>query len=172
MYKLQPARLEDDSFLYEVYASTRIEELALTGWPEQEVDKFLRMQYEIQKRSYLNQYPLAAYELVILGNIRIGRMMTVETETAWLLVDAALLPVYRNQGLGGQLINDFQQKAAAAGKSVRLHVLEGSPARRLYARHGFRITGQQFPYVTMEWISDEGQCRTTANYTMGEGHSK
>ncbi|WP_157276834.1 hypothetical protein [Paenibacillus sp. Soil766] len=50
MYKLQSARPEDESFLYEVYASTRVEELALTGWLEHEVDKFLRMQYEIQQR--------------------------------------------------------------------------------------------------------------------------
>jgi len=34
---------------------------------------------------------------------------------------------------------------------VRLHVIEVSPARRLYERLGFQTVGHAPPYIAMEW---------------------
>jgi hypothetical protein len=35
---------------------------------------------------------------------------------------------------------------------VRLHVVAGNPARRLYVRLGFRPVGWTGPYEQMEWL--------------------
>ncbi|MFC5702796.1 GNAT family N-acetyltransferase [Cohnella faecalis] len=144
----------DDEFLFEIYASSRLDEFANLGWPEQELNRFLRMQYEMQKISYQARYPDACYEIVADQGRRVGRMLTANTEEAVVLVDVALLPLARGQGIGSLLIRELQRKAASANKPIRLNVLADNPARRLYARLGFRETGHQFPYIAMEWNSN------------------
>jgi ribosomal protein S18 acetylase RimI-like enzyme len=155
MLQLLPSCLEDDCFLFEVYMSTRVEEFTSLGWDEDQLASFLRMQYEMQKRSYHNQYPNSNYELVVWEGVRVGRIMFEETEQAWMLVDIALLPIYRNKGIGTQLIVRLQQNAALTNKPIRLFVLAGNPVQELYKRLGFHVTGQQSPYIAMEWMDTE-----------------
>ncbi|PYI56512.1 GNAT family N-acetyltransferase [Paenibacillus flagellatus] len=151
MLKLEPVRPEDDSFLFDVYVGTRRDEFAPLGWPEMQLTSFLRMQFDMQKRSYELQYPSADHRLVSRGTERIGRIMTAETDDAIRLVDLSLLPEHRNGGVGSALLRDLRQSAERAGKPLRLNVLQHNPARRLYERFGFRVVGESFPYVEMEW---------------------
>ena len=46
---LREATPEDESFLFEVYASTRIEELEGTGWNDEQKLAFIRMQFLLVK---------------------------------------------------------------------------------------------------------------------------
>jgi len=152
MLNLQHVRSEDDPFLYEVYAQARAEELAAFGWGRAEQDAFLRMQFELQKRSYAQQYPSAVHYIVLQDDVPIGRILTEETEEVVVLVDLSLVSARQNQGIGTSLLQDLQRMAQGAGKKVRLHVLQHNPARRLYERLGFRVTGEPIPYVAMEWL--------------------
>ncbi|MCR8994255.1 hypothetical protein SMD22_08120 [Brevibacillus halotolerans] len=47
----------DDGFLFQIYASTREQEIAEWGWTKQQQEEFLQMQYTYQKRSYESNYP-------------------------------------------------------------------------------------------------------------------
>ncbi|MBL8252187.1 MAG: GNAT family N-acetyltransferase, partial [Candidatus Competibacter sp.] len=49
---LRPIAFEDCDFLFRVYASTRAEELALTGWDETQKQAFLAQQFEAQHHHY------------------------------------------------------------------------------------------------------------------------
>lgn len=42
-------------------------------------------------------------------------------------------------GIGTAVLHDLLTRRAPTGLPVRLNVLRGSPARRLYERHGFRL---------------------------------
>ncbi|MEV8322772.1 GNAT family N-acetyltransferase [Kitasatospora sp. NPDC056731] len=48
-----------------------------------------------------------------------------------------LAPAHQGRGLGSAVLRHLLAQADAAGEPVRLDVLQGSPARRLYERHGF-----------------------------------
>ena len=48
---LREATPEDESFLLEVYASTRIEELQGTGWTDEQKLAFIKMQFLVRERS-------------------------------------------------------------------------------------------------------------------------
>ncbi len=50
-----------------------------------------------------------------------------------------LHPRHQGQGLGTAVLRHLLADADTAGEPVRLDVLQGSPARRLYERHGFRL---------------------------------
>ncbi len=44
----RPIRPDDEAFLYEVYASTRTEELAVVDWDDTQKAAFLHMQFAAQ----------------------------------------------------------------------------------------------------------------------------
>lgn len=69
----------------------------------------------------------------------------------------ALLPDYRNQGLGSRMINAVITMAKGHFPGLSLSVVGSSPARLLYERLGFRKVGQVLdsPVMLLEWESDE-----------------
>ncbi|MEV0232060.1 GNAT family N-acetyltransferase [Nonomuraea sp. NPDC050786] len=53
-----------------------------------------------------------------------------------------LAPGLQGQGVGSAVLRTVLQQADADGVPVRLNVLQGSAARRLYERHGFTVESQ------------------------------
>lgn len=140
----------DDSFLLAVYASSRQKEMASWGWSQNDQLEFLRMQFHCQQQSYQLQYPHLESRIILLGNIQAGRIMTEKAADEIIIVDITLLPEFQNQGIGTYLLREIQKKAAA-GISVRLTVKKDNPARRLYERLGFKVTGNSDIHTFMEW---------------------
>lgn len=149
---LRPSQPDDEDFLYQVYASTRAEELAAWGWNQIQQDVFLKMQFNAQRRAYEFQYPEAEHSIILLDEEMAGRIFVDRTEREIHLVDISLLPKQRGAGAGTFLIKDLQAQAAASGRIVSLQVLKtNEAARRLYQRLNFLETGQSDIYTTMEW---------------------
>lgn len=61
----------------------------------------------------------------------------------------ALLPSYRGQGIGAQLLTRLFASDCGHG-SVCLSVSESNPAQRLYARFGFVVMGKSGDSLTMK----------------------
>jgi ribosomal protein S18 acetylase RimI-like enzyme len=147
---LREATPEDESFLFEVYASTRSEELEATGWTDEQKLAFIRMQFLVRERSQ----PPVEDRIILLNGQPIGRMMVDRGEAAIVLRDIAILTEYRNAGVGSRLLQGLMKEAASAGKPIELHVLASSPAVRLYERLGFRGSGDDGAYLEMKWIPE------------------
>ncbi len=148
---LRPSAASDEEFLLSVYASTRLDEMALVPWTQEQKAAFVQMQFRAQRQSYLTQYPQAQYYIIEQGSQRIGRMIVDRSQPAILLMDIALLPDYRNAGIGTALIRQLQDEALQAGCALRLHVETFNPALHLYERLGFRSIGESGIYLEMEW---------------------
>lgn len=146
---LRSAAAEDEEFLYRVYASTRADEMALTDWTEAQKEAFLRMQSNAQRQSYLAQYPQAEYSVIAKDGAPIGRLIVDRTGRDLLLMDIALLPEYRNAGIGTRLIEELLDEADRTARPVRLHVETFNPAMNLYKRLGFIETGELSFYHEM-----------------------
>ena len=71
------------------------------------------------------------------------------------IVDIALLPECRNRGVGTALLQAAMNEAAAAGKTVSIHVEKFNPAQRLYRRLDFHEISESGPYWLMEWRREE-----------------
>jgi ribosomal protein S18 acetylase RimI-like enzyme len=141
---------EDEQFLYAVYSSTRADELALTGWSAEQKQAFLQMQFRAQQGQYQFTYPNASNQIIEYNGVPAGRLMLDRTENETLLVDIALLPEFRNRGLGTSLLRALQ----ADGKKIVLHVIRSNPAAELYQRLGFVFVGEESFYTQMEWSSE------------------
>lgn len=144
-------RPDDLPFLYTVYASTRLEELAPLGWDEAQQAAFLTMQFNAQHRAYQDTYADADFQIILSGNRAVGRLYIARWQEEIRLIDIALLPAYRNTGIGTAILTDILAEAAQVGKPVRIHVEMFNPALRLYERLGFGTLEERGVYYFMEW---------------------
>jgi len=146
----RPERLPDDGdFLLSVYASTR-PELTGAGWPGQQQDAFIRMQFDAQTRHYRDSFPDAAYSVICVGGEPAGRLIVNHARDQILIVDIALLPEFRHSGIGSGLVRRLLEQADAGHLPVRCHVLRDSTARRFWEQAGFAAHGSDGVYVAME----------------------
>lgn len=149
---LREATPADEPFLFELYASIRMEELAAVAWDENQKQMFLKMQFVARERSFAR----GDHRIVLLNERPVGRLLVERTETAIRLKDIAFLPEYRNAGIGTRLIADLKQEGSSAGKPITLSVVASNPAVRLYERLGFRTSGTgsayEEAYLEMKWV--------------------
>jgi ribosomal protein S18 acetylase RimI-like enzyme len=146
---LRAVRAEDRDFLQRVYASTRAEELALTGWDETQKQAFLAQQFEAQHHHYQTHYQGARFDLIRLDSEPIGRLYVARWKDEIRIMDIALLPAYRNGGIGGRLLRDLLEEAATANRRLTIHVERYNPALRLYRRLGFEPVGETGVYLLL-----------------------
>lgn len=152
----RPAGEADDAFLRRLYRLTRWEEFAPTGWPDEVKIGFLDQQFDFQQRHYRMAFPDAEYCVVLRHAEPIGRLTLDRSRPRLHLVEISLLPEWRGRGVGTTLLEAVQQEVRAGRhESVELQVVTTNPARRLYARLGFReiVAEEEFPglYVEMRW---------------------
>ncbi len=148
LINLRPERPEDDAFLFAVYASTREEELALTNWKEDLRRAFLSQQFQAMRQGYRSQFPTGEFLVIESAGKPIGRMVMHRTAAEIRVVDLALLPAHRNQGIGTRLL---RQVCAQADRPVHLSVLQFNRAVHWYERLGFTKISEQGIYDELEW---------------------
>jgi GNAT superfamily N-acetyltransferase len=147
---LRPITPEDKPFLFQVYANTRTEELAMTNWSAAQKEAFLIMQFEAQHRYYQEHYASAAFQIILLDNQAIGRLYLDYAADELLVIDIALLPKHRGHGRGSAILTAILDEGQRQGRPVRIHVERFNPALRLYTRLGFRQIADQGVYYLME----------------------
>jgi ribosomal protein S18 acetylase RimI-like enzyme len=148
---LRPVGPGDEDFLFRVYASTRIEELAPLPWTAEQKEAFLRQQFHAQSVDWARHYPRADFSIVEVDGVPAGRLYVDRGHEEIRLVDIALLPDFRRNGVGTGLIRDLLAKAQAQGVPVTIHVEVFNPARALYERLGFEKVEDRGIYLFMRW---------------------
>lgn len=142
---------DDMPFLAAVYASTREQELAQVDWSQAQKDAFLAMQFSAQHTHYQTHYTDTDFLVVQCEGQACGRLYLARWPGELRVVELTILPEFRNQGLGTQILRDVLSEAAEAGKPVRIHVEHNNPAHSLYRRHGFVAVQEHGAHILMEW---------------------
>ncbi len=149
---LRPILPEDAEFLYEVYASTRADELAQVPWSEAQLKMFLKMQLNARDQSYKMYYTEIEDRIILFKDQPIGRLIVARTDEEIRLADVALLPEYRRGGTGTALVKDLMTEAGNTQRPIRLQVEKPNvQARRLYDRLGFATAGENDTHFQMEY---------------------
>ncbi|MFC4585864.1 GNAT family N-acetyltransferase [Sphaerisporangium corydalis] len=71
-----------------------------------------------------------------------GSVALRPAEDGWWLEHFYLAPDVQGRGLGTVVLRTLLDRTDADGLPVRLNVLRGSAARRLYERHGFTVESE------------------------------
>jgi ribosomal protein S18 acetylase RimI-like enzyme len=148
---LRPVTPADEPFLFDLYATTRADEMAAWGLPDAQREAILKLQFIAQQRDYASRFPAADHHLVLWDGAQIGRLWVARDETTIHLLDVALLPAYRGRGIGTYLLQRLLAEAAERHRHFRLMVLKVNvQALRLYQRLGLAIAADVEPYWLLE----------------------
>jgi ribosomal protein S18 acetylase RimI-like enzyme len=121
------------------------------------VEKIYGWDVDWQARYFREHFDPARRQIVRYCGNDVGYISIEERKTSLFLSSIAILPVYQGRGIGTTLIRRLQHEAGAKGVPVRLQVLKGNPARALYERLGFKVTGETDTHYRMKWVSVRSQ---------------
>lgn len=140
----------DREFLITVYASTRADELALTQWSDEQRAAFVRMQYDARERHYAAAFTNAHHEIIEVRGAPAGQLIVDRPGDEIRIVDLALLPAFRNAGVGTRLMRPLLAEADAAAVPIRCHAIQGRPEQRFWERLGLIAGLVDGVHVSME----------------------
>ncbi len=153
LIRLRAATSADDRFLLKLYKNSRGDDLRGLGWDEKRISEFLEMQYEAQQRFFESEYKRANDQIILREDIPLGRLMVDRREHEIRCIDVALLPEYRNAGIGTFLLRQLQEEANRGRKPLRLQIIRFNRAVNLLERLGFVRTSETGTHFQMEWMA-------------------
>lgn len=139
-WSLRPVTADDRDFLFELNrAALRPSVEATWGWDEDEQVAYFDARFDPARR-----------QVVQVDGVDVGELVVEERADEIYLARIVLLPAWQGVGIGTAIVRSLLARAADSGKAVTLEVLHANPrARRLYARLGFRATGESETHVFM-----------------------
>ena len=149
--RLRPETAEDEGLLFELYASTRQEELNLTGWDVPTRSAFLEMQFRAMRQGYRAMFPRGEFSIILEDDTPVGRAVVDRRSEEIHLVDIIVLPSRRGHGIGKWFMRALCAEAKEQRKPVRLQALKNSRAVAFYQRLGFSIFQSGDLYEHLEW---------------------
>jgi ribosomal protein S18 acetylase RimI-like enzyme len=147
---LRPIADEDMQFLLNLYATTRMDELAQLDWTNEQKAAFIVQQFTAQHHHWQANYTDTTWDLILCDGIPIGRLYVSRWPEEIRIIDIALMPEHRNAGIGTRFFRALFEEADSTGRKVSIHVEVFNPARRLYERLGFVQAEDRGVYLLME----------------------
>jgi ribosomal protein S18 acetylase RimI-like enzyme len=151
---LQPEALtpEADSLAYRLFALDKLAEFAAIGLPQPQAEALVQMQWRGRTLTYANQYPGAEdWTISLEDGTPIGRYLLQKTPQGSRMVDFAILPEWRGQGIGTQVLQKLIHSTATNGAVFSLRVEKNNRALYLYKRLGLTIISSDEISFEMEW---------------------
>lgn len=94
------------------------------------------------RQRFRDSFSAAHTSVIVVGGEVAGSVtMRPEGGRRW-LEHFYLSPHLQGRGLGSSVLRALLEQADTQGVAVALNVLQGSPARRLYERHGFTVESE------------------------------
>ena len=105
---------------------------------------------EAQRRRFFAETRPETHQVVEQGGRRIGCLKVARRPDEIAIQRVFLLPAHQRRGIGTRLVRDVLREASDARVPVRLRVFKVNPARRLWERLGFVVTGETATHFLME----------------------
>ena len=150
---LRLAGPDDESFMVEVYGSTREQELAVVPWSPEQRLAFIKMQHDAQQSHYRKYYPEGEQSVILWEERPVGRVYVARIEKQIRILDITVLPRYRNHGIGTVIIERLMSEGEETGKPVAIMVESYNPSLQLFERLGFTESETKGAHILMEWRS-------------------
>lgn len=150
-FAVRPVTGGDTEFLFRVYASTR-EDFNLLPVDAAQKETLLRMQFTAQLQTFQSQFRDTGNSIVLLDEQPVARLWVDENAEEVRIVDFAVLPEFRNRGIGSQVVKSVMDRASRTGKPLRHRVMKTNHnAIQFQLGMGYAITGDDGLYLSMEW---------------------
>ena len=156
MLELRDASGRDKPWLTALFAAGQPAWAELAVLPDGLGDDLVKIQYDARQTQYRSFWPGAVQRVIHLQSAgecslepdgallhwqAVGALWIADTAQGIHVLDIALLPAWRSQGIGTRCLKDVLATAARRQLPVRLQVALDNPARQLYERLGFEAAG-------------------------------
>ncbi len=136
---LRPETPADQSFLKALFFTTSLAAMGLPG--EAGLTLLLEAQHQAREQSYQGAWPDARRWVIEAAGMPVGGLIEADADAALHVIDIALAPSVRRQGVGRAVIADLQRQAKARDLAVTAMVIVSNVASlALFRALGF--TGQ------------------------------
>lgn len=132
-----PIARQDAPFLFALYSETRVNELKLASWNEEQKNAFLQQQFQLQHHHYTSNYKNAFFQIIKLDEIPIGRLYVAELVDEIRIIDITILTEFRGKNIGTGLIEEILHDADIKNKVVQIYLETNNQSANLFARLGF-----------------------------------
>jgi ribosomal protein S18 acetylase RimI-like enzyme len=145
---------DDDAFLEELYFSAR-DDLHDLFVDSEETRQLILMQQKAQATGYKQEFPNATYEVILFDGERAGRIVIDRSQISLAIIDIALLPSFRNRGIGSCLLDSVIEECRGHERPCELSVFKTNRAIKLYLRKGFSAVHDMETHFRMKWTPKE-----------------
>lgn len=114
-------------------------------------ESFLSMQFEAQTSHYIQCYPSAEWSIIECEGAGVGRLILDRATDHLHIMDIALMPRFRDRGIGTELLRQMLAEAMEKRLPVRLFAFTGERAMGLYRRLGFEIVKEDGVHTELVW---------------------
>ncbi len=143
---LSPAKEDDRKVLFEVHREVfgpHIEQI--WGWDE-----------EWQRTNFAAEFNSTDTSVIEVDGSVAGYFQVRDEPDRIFLQNIALSSEFQGKGVGAELVEQLQQRAATRGVALDLSVFRtNSSAQRFYKRCGFWIVGKTDAFVEMSWNRED-----------------
>ena len=109
------------------------------GWDEAFQEEYFRKSFKPEHK-----------RIIQCDGIDAGMYYVVDEDECYVIKRIQVLREYQNRGIGTEALRKILKRAERQSKAVKLRVFKINPARSLYERHGFQITGETETHYHME----------------------
>jgi len=102
----------------------------------------LQLKRENQIASFRRQWDAAQVRIITLSGADIGWLQSTTKNDSLFLAQLFVDACFQRRGLGTEVMHRLLAEAASSNQPLTLEVVKTNPAKRLYERLGFRITGE------------------------------
>jgi ribosomal protein S18 acetylase RimI-like enzyme len=137
------SREDDREWMFDLIIKTMSKYIAQTFGQWDEV---------FHKSQFDKKFQPSAWQVIVFQSEDIGILQTEDRpDTLW-ISNIQIDPRFQSKGIGSKVIRSLVDKAQRGGKSVTLRVFKVNPARALYERLGFRISGENETHWYMDFV--------------------
>ncbi len=140
LIKLIPAEESHREFSYQVKKAAYGDYIReIWGWEE-------NAQRDFHAKDWLNKRP----KIITYGSQPIGTIYLNENKDHIEIGQFIILSEYQNKGIGSYILRGIMDEADRSGRVIKLMYLRTNPVASLYSRMGFKATGNDDLFISVE----------------------
>lgn len=110
---------------------------------------------QFQLQHHTKRWAEKPWQIICVDGKDIGTVSEDFQSTHMQFGEFYILTPYRGRGVGTSVLVEALRKADARGVETRLEYLKWNPVGRLYARHGFKVVGEnEIHYFLVRWPNE------------------
>jgi ribosomal protein S18 acetylase RimI-like enzyme len=152
LLRTRPQTDADESFLSHLFESVKGADFAQMPISPAAQLHLLQMQYHAMNESYRASYPDAAFEIITLDDMPIGRLICDAMKDRLQVVYIAFVTDWRHRGLGTTLMRVLLEQAESLHLDCQATVaIDNLPSLGLWAKLGFFERSRDAVNVVVVW---------------------